>query len=172
MTLERAIAAAEKSSCSGCVDLTYDPAASEESATRGIVELGVSDPDGGGAVEAWGYSGASWEPMIGHQTSHPLPVRLPAPIWVCTDESSTNIRSGPGTDYPVIGAVKEDSLIDATFMKLTEPRSSEADGLWVDGQGWFEISSGDLRGWVSSTRVANSDNLDVVARGCDGSYGS
>lgn len=159
-TLAKALAAARRESCSGCVDLgalARDEA--QESARRGLVTLGVLDPDGGGAMEAWGYSGSEWWPLVGFQDDIALPTRLPSTVWICTDDSVTNIRSGPGTDYPVIAKASHDTRATATFMRATQPMF-RGDGTEPpqNGEGWYLVTTKGQLGWVSSTRLATTES--------------
>jgi hypothetical protein len=159
MTLDEAVAAAEAETCSGCVTPTQDPAEAEESARRGLVELSVSASDGA-YVGLWAYSGQAWQVLAGYQNDVPMPNRLPSDIWICTDTSATDVRAGPGEDYPVVATVDAVTPVRATFMRLTQPQSTTSDGSPVNGTGWFEVSWDDSSGWVSSTRV---DRLDACS---------
>jgi hypothetical protein len=143
MTLDEAVAAAE----------------AEESARRGLVELSVSTSDGA-YVGLWAYSGQAWQVLAGYQNDVPMPNRLPSDIWICTDTSATDVRAGPGEDYPVVATVDAVTPVRATFMRLTQPQSTTSDGSPVNGTGWFEVSWDDSSGWVSSTRV---DRLDACS---------
>lgn len=149
-TLSAAVAAARADSCATCVHLTYSRSSARASASRGLVELSETDPQGGGAVILWGYTGTRWRQLAGYQDDVPLPNRLPMRIWVCTDDRATRIRSGPGTNYRVLRTVRDDTRVRATRFRLTKPATPPR-----NGAGWFRVTVHGRTGWVSSTRVAN-----------------
>lgn len=154
MTLEAVWAAAEADSCRSCVSSTGSGGAEQESARRGLAQVRIGDAEGlTGAVFLYGYSGTQWQPLSATQGDERFPSRLPEPIWICVDESSTNLRAGPGTEYPVIGRVTRPTEAQATFFRLTTAESEDDEGNPVDGEGWFEVSFDQTRAWVSSTRI-------------------
>lgn len=110
-------------------------------------------------MEAWGYSGSEWWPLVGFQDDIALPTRLPSTVWICTDDSVTNIRSGPGTDYPVIAKASHDTRATATFMRATQPMF-RGDGTEPpqNGEGWYLVTIKGQLGWVSSTRLATTES--------------
>ena len=150
LTLQAAFAAAQAHSCDTCVTLNDSPE-QQASASLGLVDFDVRDPGpGSGWIELWGFTGTSWGLYASYQNQPPPPSRLPADIWICTDESGSDVRSGPGTQYPVLAVVDSDVMVAAEFFRLT---SVEPPGE-VAGEGWFLIGGQGLAGWVSSTRVS------------------
>lgn len=160
LTLDAAIADAESYSCRTCVTSEMG-GAEEKSASLGLITFGISDPDDGGAVSLFGFSGTEWEPLTSWQDVEILPTRLPEQVWICVDDNSTNLRSGPDEGYPVVEVVSVPTEAQATFFQLSSPQTTNQDGELVDGEGWFEVSSGSTRAWVSSRRITNQyyDNL-------------
>lgn len=153
-TLNGALSAARAASCADCVSTQDSRAVASRSAARGLVELVISDPAGGGAVYLWGYTGSRWAPLVGYQDTVPYPSRLPARIWICVDENNTNVRSGPGTRYRVVTKVTADTKVPASQFKLTRAQPSDS----IDaGEGWYKVTARGRTGWVASFRVANSE---------------
>lgn len=73
-------------------------------------------------------------PMAPPETSGPMTVRVTA--------ASLNVRSGPGTSYPVVGAVAQGSLLGVDYSEGS----------------WYHITvPGSISGWVYSgyTRLSN-----------------
>ena len=153
LTLQAAFAAAQAQSCEECVTLNESPER-QVSASRGLVDFDVRAPGpGSGGIELWGFTGATWGRFASYQNPPPPPSELPADIWICTDESASNVRSGPGTKYSVLAVADSDVRVAATFFRLTSEQPPDE----VAGEGWFLIGGPGLAGWVSSTRVASDE---------------
>lgn len=146
-TLAGAIAAATAGSCPGCVK----PSSSAATARRGLAELSITDPSGGGYMSLTGYTGTRWREFAGYQNDVPYPTKLPARIWVCVDDSPTNIRSGPGVGYRVIRKVTSPVKLPANKVRVTTASSGTRAGV-----AWYRVTTAGRYGWVASFRVANS----------------
>jgi hypothetical protein len=153
LTLQQAYLTAQARSCEECVRLDATPER-EESASRGLVAFDVRDvpppTPGPGAIMLVGFDGTSWGVFATYQNLAP-PSQLPADIWICVDDSGSNVRSGPGLQYPVLATVDSDQTVPAMFFRLTSEKPLDESA----GEGWFLIEGQGLAGWVSSTRVAD-----------------
>lgn len=61
------------------------------------------------------------------------------------DDVKNNIRSGAGTGYSVVGAIRE---VTGKKNKYTIVEEKNGWGRLKSGAGWIRQSSGDVSGWV------------------------
>jgi uncharacterized protein YraI len=76
----------------------------------------------------------------------PVPVANQASYCTVSSSNNVNIRSGPGTNYTVIG-----TLLPGTSL----PASGQLDG-------WYMVSAGEQQGWVSGTVVTASGLCNLL----------
>jgi hypothetical protein len=87
----------------------------------------------------------------------PAGVTLPpgAP-WAAITAEVLNIRRGPGTDYPAIGQLEQNDVVEIS--------GKNADGSWLQivyptgtiGRGWISVSYAQVRGSPASIRVVET----------------
>ena len=133
-----------------CTDCIYDLASSapEESARRGLVTVGVGDPQGGGYVMIMAYTGSRWAVLWEGNGNTRDMQSLPARIAVCMDSGGwTNVRSGPGLQYRRIAKISQPMIKKAFAARLTKPLGSS------EGEAWFRISVNGKQGWVQNLRT-------------------
>ena len=82
-------------------------------------------------------------------TSTPEPTRAPPTIVVAAGNDSINVRSGPGTNYAILGQLSGNTPADVT--------GKSADGTW------WQILYGGQAGWVSAQLVEFSGDAMAVA---------
>jgi len=85
-------------------------------------------------------------------TATPEPTTLPAPIARVLNP--INIRSGPGTNYPVIGGLTPDTRVEIV--------GRNADGDW-----WQVLYGDDATGWLSAPLVAVEGDASLVTVAVD-----
>lgn len=142
MAVARAVA-----QCSDCI---YDLASTrpEESASRGLVTVGVGDPQGGGYVMIMAYTGSRWAVLWEGNGNTRDMQSLPARIAICMDNGGwTNVRTGPGLQYRRVGKMSTPTIKKAFEARLTKPLGSS------EGEAWFRISLNGRKAWVQNLRT-------------------
>lgn len=95
---------------------------------------------------------ATFTPVPSTPTPAPTPTSSPTPGPQLSAASTVNVRSGPGTNYPVVAALPPNVIV------LVTGRNNEAS--------WWQISSPEgASGWVANSvvQVSNTANVPVVA---------
>jgi len=159
-TAEDALAVAER--MSDCLRCEFDFATTrpEESARRGLVTIGVSDPRGGGAVMIMAYTGSAWGVLWEGNGSTRNVESLPGRVAICMNPGGwTNIRQGPGLNYRRVGKVST-----PTIKKVFEARLTNEVGR-VEGVAWYRISFNGRPAWVQNMRTLNSPRYSA-AKSC------
>jgi hypothetical protein len=159
-TADAALAAAERNS--DCLRCEFGVAGSrpEESARRGLVTIGVSDPRGGGAAMIMAYTGSAWGVLWEGNGSTRNVESLPGRVAICMNPGGwTNIRKGPGLNYRRVGKVST-----PTIKKVFEVRLTSQVGR-VEGVAWYRISVNGRPAWVQNMRTLNSPRYSA-AKSC------
>ncbi|MBK6433231.1 SH3 domain-containing protein [Candidatus Amarolinea dominans] len=100
-------------------------------------------------VETDAIGGKIWSVWVSLVSSNPRPANTPdKPAAIASNAS--NIRSGPGTSYPIVGKASAGQRYDIL-------------GRNADSS-WWQISYGDKQGWIAASVVKTSGPLD--AGGC------
>lgn len=122
-TAQAAMAAAERiAHCPGC-DF-YFGQRPYESARRGLSDIGIESPEGGGYHILLAYTGTRWARLWEGNGSTQNVDRLPSKTVICMDAGGwTNIRNGPGLNYGRVGKVSR-----PTVKKVFEARLTKALG--------------------------------------------
>ena len=98
-------------------------------------------------VETDAIGGKIWGVWVSLVSSNPRPANTPdKPAAVASNAS--NIRSGPGTSYPIVGKANAGQRYDIL-------------GRNADSS-WWQISYGDKRGWIAASVVKTSGPLAQV----------
>lgn len=122
-----------------------------------------------------GWISTAWVVPIDSTSPSPSPAS-PSPVsispsasqaWVSTSGGSLNVRSGPGTDYPVVGEVANGTTIslsdrqDGDWLELT-------DGSWV-AAGWLRFDpdspSPSIASSVATAPLSGGDRTYKIIRG-------
>ena len=84
-------------------------------------------------------------------TSSPQPSETPTPVTLegCVKADSLRVRSGPGTEYEMIGG-----LLGGTCITLTG-RNAETT--------WVQVQQDELTGWAAADYIAADAGLDMLA---------
>ena len=159
-TAEDALAVAErKADCPGC-EFDFASTRPLESARRGLVTIGVSDPRGGGAAMIMAYTGSAWGVLWEGNGSTRNVESLPGRVAICMNPGGwTNIRKGPGLNYRRVGKVS-----NPTIKKVFEARLTNEVGR-VEGVAWYRISFNGRPAWVQNMRTLNSPRYSA-AKSC------
>lgn len=146
-TADAAVRSAErKANCPGCEFYLGNRAA--ESASRGLVGVGVEAPEGGGYVMLMAYTGTRWARLWEGNGSTQNVERLPARIVICMDGGGwTNVRKGPGLNYRRVGKITRPTVKKAFEARLTKPLGK------TDGEAWWRISYNGRPAWVQNLRT-------------------
>jgi hypothetical protein len=146
-TAEAAMAAAQRiADCSAC-DFDYGRRP-YESARRGLVDISVGSPEGGGYHMILGHTGSRWARLWEGNGSTRDVDALPGKVAICMSEDGwTNIRKGPGTDFRQVGKVSQPTVKKAFEMRLVMPQRRQ------EGIGWYRISFNGRPAWVQNLRT-------------------
>jgi hypothetical protein len=94
------------------------------------------------------YTGTQWSRLWEGNGSTQNLERLPGKVVICMDQGGwTNVRRGPGLDYPRAGKVRQ-----PTAAKALEARLTKALGK-TPGEAWYRIPYGGRFGWVQNLRT-------------------
>ncbi len=159
-TSEAAMAVAQrKAQCPGC-EFDFISKSPAESARRGLVTVGVGDPQGGGYAMIMGYTGSRWGVLWEGNGSTRDVESLPGRIAICMNDGGwTNIRKGPGLNYRRVGKVSNPTIKKAFEVRLTAPRGRH------EGVAWYRISFNGRPAWVQNLRTLTSPR-GSAARSC------
>ena len=146
-TADAAMTAAESiAQCPGC-DF-YFGKGPNESARRGLSDIGIESPEGGGYHILMAYTGTRWARLWEGNGSTQNVDRLPSKAVICMLEDGwTNIRKGPGLNYRRVGKVTR-----PTVKKVFEARLTKALGR-QPGEAWYRISYNGNPAWVQNLRT-------------------
>lgn len=151
LTPSAAVAAAKRAGdCPDCRYSAYPSSArAAASARRGLVDVVVTDPSGGGAHMFMGYTGSVWKPITAGNGDLRGPSELPAKITICMNAGGwTVVRSGPGTGYRALGKVTRPTITRAFQLRLTKAMTDSTEGI-----GWYRITYQGRRAWVQNRRM-------------------
>lgn len=149
-TPQAALDAAQRfAQCDDCT-FTVSSRAPRESARRGLIDVLVADANGISGYHAiMGYTGSGWDLLWAGNGSTRDVSRLPDKIVVCMNDGGwTNLRKGPGLNYPRVGKVSRPTVKKAFEMRLTEPGNYRHEGV-----GWYRISINGRQAWVQNLRT-------------------
>lgn len=146
-TADAAMKAAERiADCPGCE--FYFGTRPGESAHRGLVDIGVEAPEGGGYHILLSYTGTRWARLWEGNGSTQNLDRLPGKAVICMDPGGwTNIRNGPGLDYRRVGKVTRPTVKKVFEARLTKPLGN------ADGEAWWRIRYNGEPAWVQNLRT-------------------
>ena len=149
-TPQAALDAAQRfAQCEDCT-FTVSSRAPRESARRGLVDVMVGDANGISGYHAiMGYTGSGWDLLWAGNGSTRDVSRLPDKIVICMNDGGwTNLRKGPGTNYPRVGRISRPTVKKAFQMRLTEPGNVRREGV-----GWYRIAVNGQPAWVQNLRT-------------------
>ncbi len=146
-TAEAAMRTAERiADCPGCE--FYFGTRPQESARRGLADIGIEAPEGGGYHILLAYTGTRWARLWEGNGSTQNLFRLPAKTVICMDPGGwTNIRNGPGLNYRRVGKVARPTVKKVFEARLTKPLGK------TDGEAWWRISYNGRPAWVQNLRT-------------------
>jgi uncharacterized protein YgiM (DUF1202 family) len=155
------MAAAQRiAQCPGC-DFDYGRRP-YESARRGLVDVSVGSPEGGGYHMIMGYTGSRWDRLWEGNGSTRDVQALPGKVAICMSaEGWTNIRKGPGTNYEQVGKVSRPTVKKVFEMRLVTPLRRQ------EGIGWYRISYNGRPAWVQNLRTMFVDSSGGAASACE-----
>ncbi len=115
-------AAARIADCPGC-EFYFGPRP-QESARRGLADIGIEFPEGGDYHILLAYTGTRWGRLWEGNGSTQNLYRLPGRMVICMDPGGwTNIRTGPGLNYRRVGMVTRPTVKKA--LRLDSPNHGQ-----------------------------------------------